>query len=209
MPKYYRKRRTYKRRYYRKKRYGYKPYRRSSYRNYRYRTKYIGRSFSRPTARKLGALYKRMGMRSKFTPSRYSAVKRSKPKSKLRGSNLRKKVSAIYNAAPGTVHMMNTSMNQRRIPSRAVPAELFAAQVRPSLVGLRARNDYLREVQLQPGNVFQNYVTPPPSIPGIPGLRQEMREEMVHKRRAFNDLVERAVANVGAAANLGEEFTDI
>lgn len=125
MPKYYGKRRTYKRRYYRKKRYGVRPYRKSYRRSYRYRTKYIGRRFTRPTARKLGALYKRMGMRSKYTPSRYTAVKRYKRRT---GSTyVRKAKAALKNIgipAPVAAQAVKIHMNRRR-PG---PVQLAGAQ---------------------------------------------------------------------------------
>lgn len=180
MPKYYARGRRYKKRYYRKKRYGYRPYRKSYRRSYRYRTKYIGRSFTRPTARKLGALYKRMGMRSKFTPSRYTAVKRYKRNTKRSiVSKLRKKgvPANIANAAAGTVHMMNSSRNQRRIPSFAIPVEQSIwNQAIP------------RPPALIPGDVFQNYVTPPITIPGVRGSEQDLA--------AFNGAVAAAVASL-------------
>ena len=115
MPKYYARGRRYKKRYYRKRRYGGKPYRKSYRRSYRYRTKYIGRRFTRPTARKLGALYKRMGMRSKFTPSRYSAVKRYKRrKGTTYVSKAKKALKNIGIPEPVAAQAVKIHMNQRR-----------------------------------------------------------------------------------------------
>ena len=94
-------------------------------------------------------------------------------------SKLRKKgvPASIANAAAGTVHMMNSSRRQRAIPGFAIPVEQSIwNQGLPPPPGLI------------PGDVFQNYVTPPVTIPGVRGTEQDLA--------AFHGAVAAAVASL-------------